>query len=187
MQKSRAVAVSFGFPGRARVISTASARQLRVAMSRPISPQSRISRKLAPGGLASHGRPRNAVSPIRNCQNHRMARDLLRKGRAHNSGRERRLRCALAAVAASEPAIAATATKAANIFLILGLLCVLVRHATASPRCREVPAVACHPPAASVSLIGADFELLVLLSGLPLRTSRIGSTTSEKVPTGDMS
>jgi hypothetical protein len=30
------------------------------------------------------------VSPIRNCQNRRMARDLLRKGRAHNSGPERR-------------------------------------------------------------------------------------------------
>jgi hypothetical protein len=53
----------------------------------------RIIRKLAPGGLANHGRPRNAVSPIRNCQNRRMARDLPRKGRAHNSGSEpRRLR-----------------------------------------------------------------------------------------------
>ena len=61
-----------------------------VAMSRSISPQSRISRRLAPGGPASHGRPRNAVSPIRNCQNSRMARDLLRKGRAHDSGPEPR-------------------------------------------------------------------------------------------------
>ena len=50
-----------------------------------------------------------------------MARDLLRKGRAHSSGPEAATpRCALAGVAASEPAIVATATKAANVFLILG-------------------------------------------------------------------
>ena len=55
-----------------------------------ISPQSRISRRLAPGGPATHGRPRNAGLPIRNFQNRRMARDLLRKGRAHNSGPEPR-------------------------------------------------------------------------------------------------
>jgi hypothetical protein len=33
-------------------------------MSSSISPQSRISRRLAPGGPASHDRPRNAVSPF---------------------------------------------------------------------------------------------------------------------------
>jgi hypothetical protein len=59
-------------------------------MSRSISPQSRITRRHAPGGLASHGRPRNAVSPIRNCQNSRMARDLLRKVPADNTGPEPR-------------------------------------------------------------------------------------------------
>jgi hypothetical protein len=53
-----------------------------VAMSRSISPQSRISRRLAPGGPASHSRPRNAVSPIRNCQNRRNARDVVRDSRA---------------------------------------------------------------------------------------------------------
>ena len=37
--------------------------------------QSQIRSKLAPGGPARHGRPRNAASPIRNCQN-RKARDL---------------------------------------------------------------------------------------------------------------
>ncbi len=49
---------------RSPVISTASARLSRVAMSSSISPQSRISRRLAPGGPASHDRPRNAVSPF---------------------------------------------------------------------------------------------------------------------------
>ena len=42
-----------------------------------------INRRLALGEPASYGRPRNAGSPIRNCQNRRMDRDLLRKGRAN--------------------------------------------------------------------------------------------------------
>jgi hypothetical protein len=62
-----------------------------VATSRSISPSSRISRRLALGGPASHCRSRNAVSPIRNCQNRRMARDLLRKGRANSGPELRRL------------------------------------------------------------------------------------------------
>jgi len=54
----------------------------------------------------------------------KIARDLRRKGRAHNSGPEpRRLRRRHAVLfrvsAASEPAIVATATKAANVFFIL--------------------------------------------------------------------
>ena len=47
-----------------------------------------INRRLALGEPASYGRPRNAGSPIRNCQNRRMDRDPPRKGRA-NSGRAR--------------------------------------------------------------------------------------------------
>ena len=54
-----------------------------------ISLSSRISRRPAPDGPASYCRSRNAASPIRNCQNRRMALDLLRKGRA-NSGLEMR-------------------------------------------------------------------------------------------------
>ena len=51
---------------------------------------SRINRRLALGEPASYGRPRNAGSPIRNCQNRRMDRDPLRKGQA-NCGPARRL------------------------------------------------------------------------------------------------
>jgi hypothetical protein len=81
-KKSRLLQSSSALRVAVPVISTASARLSRVAMSRSISPQSRISRRLAPGGPASHGRPRNAVSPIRNCQNRRMDQDPLRKGQA---------------------------------------------------------------------------------------------------------
>src|ERR1700686_4429941 len=78
-------------------------------------------------------------------------------------------RCALAGVAASEPAIVATATKAANIFFILGPPVRGWRAATRpphNPRQQEIPAVACQPLRAIVpgqlsALIGAGFELLV--------------------------
>ena len=125
-----------------------------VAKSRSISPLSRISRRLAPGGLASHGRPRNAVSPIRNCQNRRMARDLLRKGRAHNSGPEpRRLRrrhaVRLQASRRANRQIVATATKAANVFFILGPPVLAWRAASdrrTTPRHQEIPAAARQSP-----------------------------------------
>ena len=64
--------------------------RLMAAMSSSIPPSSRINRRLVPGGPAKFGRHRNAAAPIRNCRNSRMARDLIRTGRAHNSGREPR-------------------------------------------------------------------------------------------------
>ena len=82
MKKSRLLQSSSALRVAVPVISTVSARLSRVAMSRSISPQSRINRRLGPAGPASHGRPRSAVSPIRNCQNRRMDQDPLRKGQA---------------------------------------------------------------------------------------------------------
>src|SRR5471032_1084388 len=78
-------------------------------------------------------------------------------------------RCALAGVAASEPAIVATATKAANVFFILGAPVLAWRAATRPPhhpRHQEIPAAARHPPAGAIvsdqlsPLIGAGFELI---------------------------
>jgi len=61
------------------VISTTSARRSRVAMSRSISPQSRISRRRAPGGPASHGRPKRHLFLRRApSANHRRASKRLR-------------------------------------------------------------------------------------------------------------
>ena len=80
-----------------------------VAMSPPISPSSPISRRLAPGGPASHAGPQKRWFTHRNCQNRRMAHDLPRKGPAHNSGPEPRdrtmPRCTLPVLTANEPAI----------------------------------------------------------------------------------
>ena len=117
-EKSRLLQASLTLRVAVPVISTASARPSRVAMGRSISPQSRISRRLAPGGPASHGRPRNAVSPIPS-QNRvlrgrqgwsKAARRVNQDGASERRGRK--------------PAIVVTATKAANVFLILALLCV---------------------------------------------------------------
>jgi hypothetical protein len=74
-------------------------------------------------------------------------------------------RCALAGVAASEPAIVATATTAANVFLIQGLLYV---HAVRS-RDRTINDAKKSPPLhfnprRAVALMRAGFELLVAKS-----------------------
>ena len=70
-------------------------------------------------------------------------------------------RCALAGVAASEPAIVATATKAANVFCILG--------ASLQDDAFDQRRWTVNPPRDIVSgqltaLIGAGFELLVAKS-----------------------
>src|SRR6266478_8409233 len=84
-------------------------------------------------------------------------------------------RCALTGVAASEPAIVATATKAANVFFILGPSSAAWRAATRPPhhpRHQEIPAAACQSPAGHrirlTECIRAGFELLVatLMSGV---------------------
>src|SRR5258706_4406236 len=59
-------------------------------------------------------------------------------------------RCALAGVAASEPAIVGTATKAANVFFILGPPVLAWRAATRpphDPRHQEIPPLHVNPPA----------------------------------------
>src|SRR6266850_3377036 len=81
-------------------------------------------------------------------------------------------RCALAGVAASEPAIVATATKAANVFCILGPPVRAWRAATRPPhhpRHQEIPAAACQSPAGhrirlTECINRAGFELLVATS-----------------------
>src|SRR5439155_12873807 len=78
-------------------------------------------------------------------------------------------RCALAGVAASEPAIIATATKAANVFFILGPPVRAWRAATRPPHPKDTkkfPPLHVNPQRAIVpgqlsALIGAGFELLV--------------------------
>src|SRR6476646_8251178 len=61
---------------------------------------------------------------------------------ARGGAASRNARCALAGVAASEPAIVATATKAANVFFILGPPVLDWRAFTrpAPPRYQEIPA-----------------------------------------------
>src|SRR5260221_4961189 len=59
-------------------------------------------------------------------------------------------RCALAGVAASEPAIVATATKAANVFFILGLPCLLgvrPRDRRTTQDTKKFPPLHVNPPA----------------------------------------